>query len=621
MLKRIILPTILLVLAYGFWVSSDFKEISAGVAIFLFGMLALEEGFKAFTGGTLESILRKSTNRYWKSLSFGIASTTLMQSSSLVSVITISFLSAGLITLVAGIGIIFGANIGTTTGAWLIAGLGLKVKISAYAMPMLVFGVILVFQKSKSLKGIGYILTGLGFLFLGIHHMKEGFEAFKSTIDLTQFAVSGYPGLFLFAGIGIFATVVMQSSHATLVLILTALAAGQITYENALALAIGANVGTCITAVLGSLSANVEGKRLAGAHLIFNVSTGVIAIVFINQFLWGVESISAAVGIGATDYTMKLAVFHTLFNLAGVMLMSPLIGHMARFLEKTLRTKETTAVEPKYLNDAVLEFPDATMEAVRKETLHLYDNALELIAHGVDLHREEIFSDTDLEQVVSEKRKVIAIDIDKVYERNVKVLYGAIVAFISEAQSKMTSEYSEDLYAMRTAGRHIVESVKDIKHLNKNLAVFAVSENDHIRGEYNQFRLQIGTILRELGGLREEALGPENMGLLNLDSLIAEAEEGDVVSNGSLDRMIRKGLITPEMATSVMNDSAYTYDVSMKLIEMGGILFAARAMDLREAQQSMQLDDKEMDDVIDEINTEKKVSHIDFAGAKTADAG
>jgi phosphate:Na+ symporter len=621
MLRKIILPSILLVLGYGFWASPDFKEISAGVAIFLFGMLALEEGFKAFTGGTLESILRKSTNRYWKSLSFGIASTTLMQSSSLVSVITISFLSAGLITLVAGIGIIFGANIGTTTGAWLIAGLGLKVKISAYAMPMLVFGVILVFQKSKSLKGIGYILAGLGFLFLGIHHMKEGFEAFKSTIDLTQFAVAGYPGLFLFAGIGIFATVVMQSSHATLVLILTALAAGQITYENALALAIGANVGTCITAVLGSLSANVEGKRLAGAHLIFNVTTGVVAILFINQFLWGVESISAAVGIGATDYTMKLAVFHTLFNVAGVLLMSPLIGRMASFLQKALRTKETTAVEPKYLNDAVLEFPDATMEAVRKETLHLYDNALELIAHGVSLHRHEIFSDADLEPMVAHRRKAIPVDMDTVYERNVKVLYGAIVAFISEAQSKITSEYSEDLYALRTAGRHIVEAVKDIKHLNKNLAAYAVSENDHIRKEYNHFRLQVGTILRELAGLREEALDPENIGLLNLDALIAEVEEGDVVSNGSLDRMIRKGLITPEMATSVMNDSAYTYDVSMKLIEMGGILFAAQAMDLREAQQSIQLDDKEMDDVIDEINTEKKVRHIDFSKVKTAEAG
>ncbi|MCK5665297.1 MAG: Na/Pi symporter, partial [Thiotrichaceae bacterium] len=178
MIKKIFLPTILFVLAYGFWVSPDFKEISAGVAVFLFGMLFLEQGFNAFTGGLLEKILQKTTDKLWKSISFGVVSTTLMQSSSLVSVITISFLSAGLISLAAGIGIIFGANLGTTTGAWLIAGFGLKVKISAYAMPMLVFGIILVFQKSKHLSGIGYILAGLGFLFLGIHHMKEGFEAF-----------------------------------------------------------------------------------------------------------------------------------------------------------------------------------------------------------------------------------------------------------------------------------------------------------------------------------------------------------------------------------------------------------------------------------------------------------
>ena len=139
-----------------FWISPDFKEISAGVAIFLFGMLSLEEGFKAFSGGALKKILQKSTDKTYKSIGFGIISTTVMQSSSLVSVLTISFLGAGLIGLAEGIGIIFGANIGTTTGAWLVAGFGLKVKISAYAMPMLVFGVIFIFQKSKSLKGIGY---------------------------------------------------------------------------------------------------------------------------------------------------------------------------------------------------------------------------------------------------------------------------------------------------------------------------------------------------------------------------------------------------------------------------------------------------------------------------------
>ena len=183
MLKKILLPLILVILAYGFWISSDFKEIAAGVAIFLFGMLTLEEGFKAFSGGILEKILEKSTNKLHKSISFGFIATAIMQSSSLVSVLTISFLGAGLIGLTQGVGIILGANIGTTTGAWLMAGFGLKIHIASYAMPMLAFGIILIFQKSKTLKGIGYVLSGLGFLFLGIHYMKEGFEAFKDTVD------------------------------------------------------------------------------------------------------------------------------------------------------------------------------------------------------------------------------------------------------------------------------------------------------------------------------------------------------------------------------------------------------------------------------------------------------
>ncbi|MGA9394405.1 MAG: Na/Pi symporter [Azonexus sp.] len=344
MLRRILLPTIFLILGWGFWVSPDFKEIAAGVAIFLFGMLSLEEGFKAFTGGVLEKLLRVSTDRLWKSLSFGIVTTTVMQSSSLVSVITISFLSAGLIGLAQGIGIIFGANMGTTTGAWLIAGLGLKVNIAAYAMPMLVFGIILMFQSSKNLKGIGYVLSGLGFLFLGIHHMKEGFESFKSAIDLSQFAVPGLLGLLLYTLIGTFATVVMQSSHATLVLIITALAAGQITYENALALAIGANIGTTITAILGAISANAEGWRLAAAHLLFNVVTGLVAIVFIHQFVWAVDALSIRVGIANDDYALKLAVFHTLFNLTGVLIMVPFIQRMVTVLQRMFKEEVRTVV-------------------------------------------------------------------------------------------------------------------------------------------------------------------------------------------------------------------------------------------------------------------------------------
>ena len=182
---------------------------------------------------------------------------------------------------------------GKRVAAWLVAGFGLKVDIAAYAMPMLVFGVILQFKKdNKVFAGIASILIGLGFLFLGIAYMKEGFDTFSNQINLAEFAIPGIKGLIVYTLIGMLATVVMQSSHATLILTITALAAGQVSYENALALAIGSNIGTTITAILGALGANIAGKRLAGAHLIFNAVTGLLALIFIRQFMAAVNAVA-----------------------------------------------------------------------------------------------------------------------------------------------------------------------------------------------------------------------------------------------------------------------------------------------------------------------------------------
>jgi len=600
MIRKIVLPTILFMLAYGFWISPNFKEIAAGVSIFLFGMLFLEEGFKAFTGGLLERLLRKTTDGTWKAISFGVVSTTIMQSSSLVSVITISFLGAGLIGLAAGIGIIFGANLGTTTGAWLIAGFGLKVKISAYAMPMLVFGIILVFQKSKNLKGFGYILAGLGFLFLGIHHMKEGFEAFRDTIDLTAFAVAGYPGILLFTLIGVFATVVMQSSHATLVIIITALAAQQITYENALALAIGANIGTTITAILGSMSSNVQGKRLAGAHLIFNMVTAIIAIIFLYQIADGVDWVSSAVGIAADDYTLKLAVFHSIFNIIGILAMLPFINTLVNFLMQRMPEKVLSVAEPKYLNDSVIELPDTAIEAVRKETLHLYDNAFAILAHGLSLHRHDILSDKDLDDVAAESTKVMPIDIDAEYEQNVKGLYSEIVNFISRAQSTMEPEQADELFALRAAGRDIVEAIKDTKHMHKNLSQYIVSDNDHIRAEYNRIRSYLGSVLRRLGVVQQE--GDDPTSVLSLDIMKVEMEENDTTVNGTLESLIREESITPHMATSLMNDATYAYDVTKNLVQMGEVLFATGMQSMKDAERLIALDDDDIAEVLEREN-------------------
>ena len=601
MLRRIFLPTILIVLGYGFWISPDFKEIAAGVAIFLFGMISLEEGFKAFSGGLLEKILKKSTDKTYKSIGFGMMATTVMQSSSLVSVLTISFLGAGLIGLAQGIGIVFGANIGTTTGAWLVAGFGLKVKISAYAMPMLVFGVILIFQKAKSLKGIGYILAGLGFLFLGIHYMKDGFEAFKATIDLAAYGGVGLKYLFIFTGIGIFATVVMQSSHATLVLIITALSVGQISYENALALAIGANVGTTITAIIGSMSSNIVGKRLAGAHLIFNVTTGLIAIIFMSQIMWSVDWFSALVGIADDDYTLKLAVFHTIFNVIGVVVMIPFIDKLVVFLESTLKGKDEKEVESyetaQYLNDSVLELSGTAMAAIVRETKHLYINAFEIMAHGLNLKRGNILSTMELEDVIKDGYSKKVVDIDDFYEHHIKGIYGEIIDFATQAQSKMEPEDIEKLYVLKLASRDIVDAVKDTKHLQKNLVKYRNNLNKHIQEQYDGIRIGLAELLRTIDTVSKTS--EEDEIILLLSKMKVNMQRYDIMANGTLDNLIRNDLISNEMATSLMNDSSYAYEISKHFIAMAEIIFIDASSDIKNLGEDMLISDEDVNKILE----------------------
>jgi phosphate:Na+ symporter len=608
MIRRIFLPTIFVVLTFGFWVSPDFRVISAGVAIFLFGMISLEEGFRAFSGGHLERLLKRTTDGLWKSIWFGVVSTAVMQSSSLVSVLTISFLSAELIGLASGIGIIFGANIGTTTGAWLVAGFGLKVNIAAYAMPILVFGVLMIFQSSRTMKAIGYVLAGLGFLFLGIHYMKEGFTTFKEAIDLSQFAISGFRGLVIFLLIGTMATVVMQSSHATLVLIVTALAAGQITYENAIALAIGANIGTTITAILGALGANAQGKQLAAGHLIFNVLTGAVAVVFIHQFTWAVDFISHNIGIATDNYTLKLAVFHSLFNVVGVLLMIPLIDRLVAFLELLFVQPAEDRAEPRYLNTAVLEIPEALLAALRNETLYLFDNAFEIIAHALSLHRHTILSTADLKEFVAKSREVIEFDLDAIYDRKVKTLHAAILDYISRAQPAVSGANAAQLNALRETARLIVECVKDAKHLRKNMLRFIASDNQYIRTEYNALRVRLGTMLRDLYLLRA-GTDPE-LDVLDLDELKLEMKSTDIIVDGTLDKLIREARITAVMGSSLMNDMAYGRSLAWNLAEIGKMLFGAVDYAASDAETLVALDKDEIESLAEpgpKIGTRRKL--------------
>ncbi|MDU8911664.1 Na/Pi symporter [Aestuariicoccus sp. MJ-SS9] len=595
------LPVAIAALLATFWFSPDAQEIAAGVAIFLFGIRMLEDGFKLFGGGTMERVLESATGSTPRAIAFGIVSTSLLQSSSLVSVITISFLSAGLISLIGGVGVIFGANIGTTTGAWLVAGLGLKVNIAAYAMPMLALSILLVFQKSKPLRGVGFALGGLGFLFLGIHYMKEGFEAFKDQIDLTQFALSGLLGLVVYSLTGMVATVIMQSSHATMVLILTALAAGQISYENALALAIGANIGTTVTAIIGSLGANFQGRRLALAHLVFNVVTAAVALVFIAPLRDSVDWISAAVGIAEGDYAMKLAVFHTIFNVIGVVLMVPMLRRLIVFIEQRIVEPVPDVSRPRYLNEAVDAFPQTFETALRKEVQHLYENASELIMHGLNLHRQQVYTSDNLAETVRQSRRRLELDIDQDYERRVKTLYSAIVEFTTRAGDKrLPPDIAGRVYALRDVASDIVQVVKSVKHLRKNILRYTTRPQGAVTGLYDDLRTEIARIAVEIRKLGRAA--PEDRSALWLDEERAQIEEAAQKATGRVDALIRSGDLSPAAATSFLNDSGYAYSAMRDLIAAARSYYIERDSALAEVERILTLDDEEIAEAVTQRN-------------------
>jgi len=596
-MHKIFLPVLIPLLSYGFWLSAEFKGIAAGVAIFLFGMLSLEQGFKAFTGGLLERILQKTTNTTWKSFGFGFVASALMQSSSLVSVITISFLSAGLIDLIAGIGIVFGSNLGTTTGAWLIAGLGLKVDIATYAMPLLVFGVLCVFQNSKQVKGIGYILSGLGFLLLGIHYMKENFETFENTINLSSYAMPGIKGLLTYTAVGAIATVIMQSSHATMLLTITAVSVHQITYDNALALAIGSNIGTTITAIIAAFGANIQGKRLAASHLFINLGTGIVVLIFIGQFSAAVDIISAALGIADSDNAMKLATFHSLFNFTGIMMFIPLINRQVLWLEKIFIEKRTNIFKPKYLDSVTMDFPETVVESVRLESIHLYENATHIILNTFGLHKRDLKNSDWIKQRIGQNKYPIEYDIDASYEKRIKGIYSAIIAFISQATFSWEMDQSSKLSWLREANKHLVEAIKDTKHLQKNWTRFRTSNNKAAINEYNEIAYQIAWHIQQIETFRHD-IDNNEAPLLSLGALKASIENDDMQLNRAIEVLIRERTIRPETGSSLINDSAYTHSIKKNLLRAAETLFLHSS-----AGQQLTLNEAEINAAVQTVHT------------------
>ena len=566
MFKRVILPLLFLSFAWFVISNHDARVIIAGIAIFLIGMHYMENGFKLFSGGSLEMVLANFTSTTPRAITTGFLATAVVQSSSLVSVIVISFLSAELIGLVQAVGVVFGSNIGTTTTAWLVSSFGLKIKIAQYALPMLIFGVIMQFSRNITYKGLGSILIGLGFIFLGIDYMKDGFETLKQALDLSEYAIGGYAGIFVYILFGAVATVVIQSSSATMAIIITALATGQIDYISALSLAIGANIGTTVTAVLGSLASNENGKRLAVAHFIFNIITGLFAIIFIYQLKDLVDLLSPIVGIRNDDDAMKLALFHTIFNLSGVLLVTPFIKLMVSFLESLFVSRIEERGKTRYLTYEVMEIPATALAALQKETIHLYDKALEAIVHAMNLHRTAIFSDMPVEEVIRRSSAPIRIDIDKAYQDDIKSLYSEIIRYASISQTYMNEAGNNRIYELQMTARNIIEMVKDVRELQRNLNRYMKSHDTVIIDKYNELRAEVITVLRAIHEVRNMEGEDEDI-LTRIEIQKEIHKQREVALNKDVDALIRDNKLSSLEASSLMNDIGFTHSICKKFLK------------------------------------------------------
>ncbi|MDP1613436.1 MAG: Na/Pi cotransporter family protein [Sulfuritalea sp.] len=356
--------------------------LAGGVGLFLLGMGMMSDGLKLAAGPALERVLARSTKTRLRGLASGVMVTALVQSSSAVTVATIGFVNAGLLNLSQALWVLFGANDGTTMTGWLVALVGLKFKIEALALPLIGVGMILRLTGEGARRGaLGTALAGFGVLFLGIDLLKETFSGLSTDFHLP--AGDGVSDIVLQVGIGILLTVLMQSSSAALVIALTAAQGGLLTTQGAAAVVIGANIGTTVTALIAAIGATPNAKRAAAAHILFNLLTGIVALLLLPWLIGFLSVLREWLGLDEAP-AAKLALFHTAFNLLGVVLIWPMAARMTEVLETQFKNIEDDEARPRHLDKTVLAVPALALDALQREVRRLGGIALNTLRAAIE---------------------------------------------------------------------------------------------------------------------------------------------------------------------------------------------------------------------------------------------
>ena len=349
-----------------------------GLGIFILAIGMMTDGLKAAVGPGLRTLLATWTKTPGRGVAAGFLMTAIVQSSSAVTVASLGFVNAGLMNMRQVLGVIFGANVGTTMTGWLVALVGFEFSIQKLALPLIGIGMIVrLLQSQGRLASAGQVLVGFGLFFMGLDVLKTAFDGVTQTFALEQMTATGVLGITGYMVIGIIMTILTQSSSATIAITITAASSGVVGLYAAGAMVIGANIGTTSTAIFAAFNATSAAKRAALAQVLFNLGTAVIALIILPVLFYVVELFSQAMGI-STSPAITLALFHTLFNIMGLLLIFPHTTRLANWLETRFRTWEEKESHPKYIDHTVARTPALALFALVKELQALQVRVLAL---------------------------------------------------------------------------------------------------------------------------------------------------------------------------------------------------------------------------------------------------
>lgn len=337
-------------------------QLLGGIGLFLLGMLLLTDGLKAAAGEALKRILVRFTGRTTSAFFSGLTITAMVQSSSATTLATIGFVSAGLLTFSQAIGVVIGGSVGTTTTGWIVSLLGLKLSVGKIAMPLIGIGALMRLMLKGRTAAAGLALAGFGLIFVGIEALQGGMDGLTAHVNPDSFPAPSLAGRLLLVLIGIGLTVIMQSSSAAVATTITAYHTGTLNLEQALALIIGASIGTTVTAALAAIGASVPARRTALVHVLFNSFSGAIGFVLMPLFVWAVRQAGdhGAGPVGA----WSLAVFHTAFHLLGAMVVLPGVNRLSRLVIHLI--PDRGPAHTRHLDDSLIQVPEVAIEALRR---------------------------------------------------------------------------------------------------------------------------------------------------------------------------------------------------------------------------------------------------------------